>query len=273
MAQTANVAAAAADPISDVVVSPEASLLARNLLQMVLAHSAGAPPDFVATMQALLANVLMNDYWNWWNPAFPATVAAAQDAIDKAMQLNPPDPVRALVCHAQGLVHRANGDQNPARKAFREAKRLNSSFARAHAQFGNQKSYMGRLDEVQDPLNTAIKLGQHPARGYFYWGKGRGFFQQAVQSNAQPDWSNAIDWLQRSVDALPSVWFDRCYLAAAQNAAGNPNAARMTMQDFLNDQRFGRPVLARAVASLANPTNIPSMDAMRQTVHNFLSRI
>ena len=265
MVQTASPLAATADPISDAVLSPEASLLARNLLQMVLAHSAGAPPILVATMQALLANVLMNDYWNWWNPAFPVRVADAQDAIDKAMQLNPPDIVRALVCHAQGLVHRANGQHNPARKAFREAKRLNSSFARAHAQFGNQKSYMDRLDEVQDPLDKAISLGQRPATAYFYWGKGRGFF-------LQKDWPNAIDWLQRSAYALEGVWYTRCYLAAVQYTAGDANAARRTMQDFLNDPRFGRPVLARAVAALANQTGVPSLDAARKTVHDFLQQ-
>jgi tetratricopeptide (TPR) repeat protein len=273
MAQTATAAADISDPISDALVSPEVSLLARKLLQMVLAHSANAPPVLVATMQALLANVLMNDYLNWWNPAFPVTIAAAQDAIDEATKLNPPDPVRALVCHAQGLVHRANREQNLARKAFKEARDLNSQFARGHAQFGNQKSYLGRLDEVQVPLNTAIGLGQHPARGYFYWGKGRGFFQQAIQSNAKKDWSDAIDWLQRSVDALPSVWYNRCYLAGAQNCNGDQTAAERTMQDFLNDQRFGRPVLARAVVALANPTGDGSMDALRKSVHDFLSQI
>jgi tetratricopeptide (TPR) repeat protein len=273
MVQTATAPAGIVDPISDVAVSPEASLLARNFLKMVLAISAGAPPDLVATMKGLLANVMMNDYSNWWNPAFPVKVADAQNIIDEAMKLNPSNPVRALVCHAQGLVHRANGKQELARKAFREAKVLNSGFARAHAQFGNQKSYLGRLDEVQAPLNTAISLGQSPSRGYFYWGKGRGFFQQAVQSNAQSDRSEAIDCLQRSVDTLPSVWYNRCYLAAVQDAAGDATAARRTMQDFLNDQRFGRSVLAQAVAALTNPTGDATMDALRQKVHDFLSQI
>src|SRR5262245_4691751 len=106
MAQTASTPADTADPISDAAASPEASLVARNLLKMVLANSAGAPPALVAIVQGLPANVLMNDYLNWWNPAFPIKVADAQDAIDQAIKLNPPDPVRALVCHAQGLVHR-----------------------------------------------------------------------------------------------------------------------------------------------------------------------
>ena len=57
-------------------------------------------------------------------------------------------------------------------------------FARGHAQFGNQKSFLSRLDEVQDPLDKAIQLNPyHPARGYFYWGKGRGYAEQAVRSN------------------------------------------------------------------------------------------
>ncbi len=145
-------------------------------------------------MKALLANVLMNDVLNWWNGAGPPELNEASVAADEAIKLNSNS---ALAHHAQGLVQSAKGHHNDARKAFREAKRKDDRFARGHAQFGNQKSFLGRLDEVQDPLDKAISLINlyHPARGYFYWGKGRGYFEQAVRSNDFADWSNALKWL------------------------------------------------------------------------------
>ena len=139
---------------------------------MVLAISAALLPTWVAVLKALLANVLMNDVLNWWNGAGPPELNEASVAADEAIKLNSNS---ALAHHAQGLVQSAKGHHNDARKAFREAKRKDDRFARGHAQFGNQKSFLGRLDEVQDPLDKAISLINlyHPARGYFYWGKGR----------------------------------------------------------------------------------------------------
>jgi adenylate cyclase len=230
MVQTRNVAAIAADPITNAVVSPEASLVARDLLRMVLAKSAGLPPDWVAELKALLANVLMNDVLNWWNGAGADELNEANLAADDAIKLNPKS---ARAHHAKGLVHSARRHHDDARRAFRLAKQLDRGFARGHAQFGNQKSFLGRLDEVQDPLDKAIRLSPgDPASGYFYWGKGRGYFEAAVRSNAKSDWSNAIDCLRKSVEELPTVWYNRCYLSAAQNSNGDPTGAEDTIDEF-----------------------------------------
>jgi tetratricopeptide (TPR) repeat protein len=243
MFQTRSATAVAADPIINAVVSPEASLVARDLLRMVLAYSALFRPDWVAVLKALLANVLMNDVLNWWNGAGADELNEASVAADEAIKLNSNS---ALAHHAKGLVHSGRRHHDDARKAFRDAKQLDRGFARGHAQFGNQKSFLGRLDEVQDPLDKAISLSpDDPASGYFYWGKGRGYFEAAVRSNAQADWSNAIEWLTKSVEALPTVWYNRCYLAAAQNNAGDANGRRQTITNFKNDPRFDQATFDR----------------------------
>src|SRR5882724_49785 len=208
--QSANSAADTGDAVSNAVVNPEASLFIREILEKALTNPAGVAPRWLADAWALLANVLMNDYLNWWNDAGPEELKKADNAVQNALALN---PNLAFAHHAMGLIYRARRQHNAARKAFKRAKCLDSGFARAYAQFGNQKAALAREDEVQRPLDTAIKLGPgHPASGYFYWGKGRGYFQATV-SSPKPNWSDAIIWLNRSVESLPTVWYNRCYLA------------------------------------------------------------
>jgi tetratricopeptide (TPR) repeat protein len=250
----------AADPISNAVVSPDASLFTRQILQSALANVAGSssPPPWVPDAQALLANVLMNDYLNWWNNAGQNELAAAQNVASHAGD-------SALANHAKGLIYRAAGQPDHALKAFRAAKISEDRFARAHAQFGNQKAALGRENETQDPLDTALKLNpHHPACGYFFWGKGRAFFQQE-------DWARAIESLQKSVDELPTVWYNRCYLAAAQDKSPDTATklkARQTFNDFVD--LFGKDTLWRAISSLQNTTGPATVVKARKTVRDFL---
>ena len=255
--QPANPAADAADVISNAVVRPEASLFVRQILQNALANVAGSPspPAWVPDAHALMANVLMNDYLNWWNNAGQAELTAARNAISQAGD-------SALANHARGLIYRATGQQNLALQAFRKARLQDPGFTRAHAQFGNQKSALGREDETQDPLDHALNLSpRHSACGYFYWAKGRGYFQQG-------DWVNAIKWLQQSVDTLPTVWYNHCYLATAHNSAGDAATAKQKFQEFLD--LFGKDTLYRIIALLQNPTGPKTVCTACKAVHDFL---
>lgn len=260
--QSANPAGDTADVFSDAVVRPEASLLVRQILQSALANAAGlpSPPAWVPHAQALLANVLMNDYFNWWNDAGQNELAAARNAVSQAGD-------SALANHARGLIYRATGQQRLALQAFRTAKKQDRRFARAHAQFGNQKAVLAREDETEGPVDKALKLSpRHPACGYFYWAKGRAYFQQK-------DWTKAIKLLQQSVDTLQTVWYNRCYLAAAQNQSSNPKtkaAANQTFNDFVN--QFGKDTLWRAMASLQNPTGPTTVCTACTTVREFLAQ-
>jgi hypothetical protein len=77
-----------------------------------------------------------------------------------------------------------------------------------------------------------------------------------------------------SVAELPTVWYNRCYLAAAQDSSrvvSDKREASKTMNDFIT--YFGRPVLTRAVASLQpNPSDPGSAATARQTVLNFIQK-
>jgi hypothetical protein len=263
MVQTARAPAGTADPMSTAVVSPEASLVARELLEMALANSAAVSPTWEATLQALLANVLMNDYLNWWNDAGPDELNTAKVAADRAINLNASLP---LGYQARGLVRRAEGDAQGASDDFEYARSLDSSFARAYAQAGNQKALRGQPQNSHGDFANARNLApRHRAIGYFDWGEGRAYFQQAIGSNAQADWSNAIDCLTKSVKELPTVWYNRCYLAAAQNNAGDQTGAHRTINDFINDPRFNQATFTRIKQLKPDPK-----DPARQRVLDFV---
>jgi hypothetical protein len=261
---------AIADPISDVMVSPQASLAARRFLQNVLRNTAGAPSDLVAVVQALLANVLMNDVLNWWNGAGQPELNEASVAADEAIRLN---GNLALGYHARGLVRREDGDPQGASGDFAQALTLDQSFARAHAQQGNQKALQGQPQNSHGDFANARAHGAgHRATGYFDWGEGRAFFEQAAQSNAPADWRNAIACLTRSVRDLPTVWYNRCYLAAAQNGNGDNNSARQTITDFVNDPRFDQATFTR-IKQLQPDPNHPARQRMLAFVQPLLRQL
>jgi tetratricopeptide (TPR) repeat protein len=271
----ANPPANTADPISNAVTSPKASLFVRLILQNALANPAAAPPDWAAEAQALLANVLMNDYFNWWNYSDRQTqLAAAQTAVKIAFSLNPPDSTLALAYHARGLTERAQGNHAAALADFVQATTLDLGFARAIAQVGNENVLVGQVTNSHAYFQDARKLApNHPASGYFDWGDGRAFFQEAASATAtKPDWSNAIDTLKKSVKQLPTVWYNQLYLACAQDAAGQTNAAQQTLNAFLGNKCFGKTMLDK-LAALPPPSQNDPLFAARQLFYNWLQKV
>jgi tetratricopeptide (TPR) repeat protein len=246
------------DPISNAVLSPEGSFFVRQILQSALANPATAAASWGLEAQAVLANILMNDVLNWWNDAGQNEVTAAQNAVNQAGD-------SALAHHARGLIYRFHRQHKLAMQEFRTAKKIDPGFARVHAQFGNQKILLGRESEAHAPLDKARLLcPHHPACGYFHWAEGRAYFQEQL-------WSNAIYWLELSVKELPTVWYNRCYLACAYAAAGDAAAARQAKQEFVN--QFGQPILTRAINSLQpNVSDPATFAAARKRVLDFLSQ-
>ena len=221
------------DPVANAVLSPEASLFTRELLQNALANPAAAAAGWRAQAQALLANVLMNDVLNGWNNADQPELAAAQGAVNLAGN-------SALAQHAQGLIHRKNGDHQRALSAFQRAVQLEPGFARAQVQLANQRVLSGgNTNQARVEIQRVIDQNPlHPASGYFYWTMGRAYF-------VDQDWPNAIKWLSKSVKALPTVGYNRAYLAAAKQHAGNTRGAKTTLRQFVNDPRLDRATFTK----------------------------
>lgn len=232
MAQTAaSTAGDIADLVSNAVVNPKASLLLRHILKAAVQNS-GEEADWKPEAHALLANVMMNDCLNWWNLDFPVDLECVQYYVTRALSADPPRPTQAHAQHAQALIYRANRKHALALTCFQKAADLDSGFARAHAQIGNQYVRTGQEAKSHDCFKKARSIAKnHPAIGYFDWGEGRAYFQKKR-------WPRAIRFLRKSVEELPTVWYNRCFLAAAQDAAGHTDDAIGTITDFVEDPQF-----------------------------------
>ncbi len=258
MAQQSAIPTAVSDPMSDVAVDPGASFVVRQILESALANAGGSSPSlaWVPDAQALLANVLMNDYLNAWNgaDADKNTLTKAQNAANQAGN-------SALAQHAQGLIYRAQGNHSGALTAFQQA----SGFARAQAQVGNQLVLTGgNTKQARTQIQKVIRQNPlHPASGYFYWAMGRAYF-------VDQDWRNAITWLTKSVGVLKTVSYNLAYLAAAKQHVGDTEGAKTTLQQFINDPRFGNPqhgkqkVQQIVPPAAGNPNNDPVVAARQK---------
>lgn len=226
-----NKASDTADLVSNAFANPQFSLMLRQILQAALGSSSAAAASWAPEAQALLANVIMNDNLNWWNLSNPVDPKVVQNYITQALS-SASQATQARAHLAQGLVHRANRKHPDALRRFQQAIDLDGGFARAYAQIGNQYVRLGEEKKSYPFFWMARKLApNHPACGYFDWGEGRAYFQEEK-------WLEAINSLSASVKNLSTVWYNRCYLAAAQDAAGLTGVGLKTITDFVNDPQF-----------------------------------
>lgn len=190
-------------------ITKEHHLAARQYLEQSLQLN----PDS-ADSWSQLAHVMINDYFNHWgvpNESLDDLLRKSESAVQKALQL---DPSVALAHQADGLVRRAKGDHEGALDAFDRAVQLDPNFARAYAQKANQLVMVGRPKEAPPLVLKAIALSpRDPVIGVFYWILGRAYF---VLKN----YDDAIVWLRKSVELLPTVFYNRAYLLAAYALTG-----------------------------------------------------
>ncbi|MGH7045863.1 MAG: hypothetical protein ACREE2_05665 [Stellaceae bacterium] len=214
------------DPIANAVLSPQASLVVRHLLQAALGNSDGLKDPEKNLARGLLANVLMNDVLNGWNEAGQPEWQQAQNLVGQVLPGTPPDspdPNLAMAYHARGLVKRTAQptattppDPDGALKDFQQAVTQDPSFARGHAQVGNQIALNGHPENSHEHFKNARTLSpNHPAMGYFDWAEGRAYY-------LEKNWVCAVKWLQQSVNELTTVSYNKKYLALAQQHVTNP---------------------------------------------------
>ena len=207
-------------------ITPPHNLAARKYLQESVRLS-----PLSANAWSQLADVLMRDYWNFWNEAEKDANARAdllkqaEDALQKAFSL---DPTVALSHMDDGFIRRAKGDHQGALDAFDRALALDSNLALGYAQKANQLVFMGHPQEAPPLVLKAIRLSpRDPAISIFYWVLGRAYF-------AMKNYDEAILWLRKSVAERPTVWFSRAHLVSAFALTGNGTDAAAALKDFTN---------------------------------------
>jgi len=207
-------------------ITPQHNLAARKYLQESVRLS-----PLSANAWSQLADVLMRDYWNFWNEAEKDANARedllrqAEHALQKAFSL---DPTVALSHMDDGFIRRAKGDHQGALDAFDRALALDPNLALAYAQKANQLVLTGHPQEAPPLVLKAIRLSpRDPAISIFYWVLGRAYF-------AMKNYDDAILWLRKSVAERPTVWFSRAHLVSAFALTGNGADAAAALKDFSN---------------------------------------
>jgi tetratricopeptide (TPR) repeat protein len=232
--------------------TPEKSLEARRHAENGLN---GNPHD--GHLWGLLANVLVSDYLNNWNGAGKAEVDRAEEAANKAASL---DANVALAHYSLGFIRRVRGDHDGALAAFSKAIEIDPNLAKAYAQKANELVFTGKPRDAIPLADQAAKLSpKDPSIGVFYWVKGRAYF-------AMGEYQNAIEWLAKSTEVRPNLWFSQAWLTAAYaltNRDTDAQAARQKLETnfkrfnlahitdiYSKDSQYNNPTLKRASAEL-----------------------
>jgi TolB-like protein len=238
-------------------VAPENTMATRRLLQQSVALDPGS-----AEAWARLAEIIVSDYIYRWNDAGDADLREAEEAVRKALLI---DPNHALAHVAHGLIARGHGEHHSALEAFSRAIELDRNFAFAYAHKGNELILVGRPAEAQPLVEQAIRLSPYdPSIGIFSWiiGRARFFLGQHEE---------AIVWLRKSVETRPNLWFNRLYLVSACALSDMPDEAARALAEF--NRRFPNPVYTLAVVEArerATPNDNPTVIAGRDKFHQGL---
>ena len=181
-----------------------------------------------------LANVLIYDYLNRWNEAQSdadgpaALLKQAEDALQRALALDPAIAESAMSHMADGFIRRAKGDHQGALNAFDRALKSDPDFALAYVQKANQFTLTGRPEEAPTLVLKAIELSpRDQSIAVFQWVLGRTY-------SMMEQYDEAIRWLRKSVEARPTLWFSWAYLVSALALTGNRDEAAATLKDFDN---------------------------------------
>ena len=241
-------------------VAPEHTLAAREMLQRSVTLDPGS-----AEAWARLGEVIVSDYLNRWNQTGDDPIAEAEDAVGKALLI---EPAEALPHFAHGLIQRARGDHHSAAEAFSRAIELDQNFALAYAHKGNSLTLIGRPAEARELVEHALRLSPNdPSLGIFHWILGRANFFVG-------DYEQAVSWLHRSVQARTNLWYNRLYLISAYALLGKHEEAARALAEF--NRRFSQPTYTLATVrhrqQVANPSTDPTVLAAREKFYEGLAQ-
>jgi adenylate cyclase len=241
--------------------SPQNTRFVREILGAALESAMSVAPHFgTAEAWATLANALICDHLNRWNPEKPANLGEAENAIQQALTIDRDLPLAHFV---DGFVKRAKGDHEAALMAFDRALQLKPDFARAYAQKANELINVGRPQEAPPLVEKTIELNpRSPSLGMYYWIIGKAHFFAG-------NYSEAIKWLEKSIALRENLWYNRLYLISALAITGQRKQAEEALNDL--NGKFGRYTLTRVASDeLANPNSHEVIVAGRRSLHEGL---
>ena len=147
----------------------------------------------------------------------------ARQLAETAISLN---PNIALAHYDLGFVYRLRGDHKAALRKFEDALQIDRNFAPAYAQKANQLVFNGQPEAAIAPAAEAARLDpDHQSIGVFHWVRGRAYF-------AMGRYEDAAEWLRKSIEVRPNLWFSHAWLVAAYALSGQDDAAKAELAKF-----------------------------------------
>ncbi len=208
------------------------------------------------------AITLVCDYLNDWNDATLDQVDEAWNLVKQVLNANPD---YFLAHYAKGFINRARNQHRAAYRAFDKAIELAPEFARAYAQRGEERVYLGHPAQGIEDVEKALDLRPESiARGMFFWIIGRAHFFMGNDAEA-------IERLVQSVDLWSSLWYNRCYLIAAYARSGDMEKAKAALQEFNSIPDFAGWTLAQIIECETHvPASSRYMQQGRERFHDAL---
>jgi len=215
----------------------------------------------LAESLALHGRILMSEYLNSWNDGrHKDQLDQAEASSREALQL---DPSNAVAHYALGFVQRVRGDHEDALYHFSEATKFNPNLAVAHIQQANELVFLGRGTEAIAAAKKAIRLSpRDPSIGVFHWIIGRAYFTEA-------NYKEAVNWLRKSIQDRPNVWFNRAWLISAYALMERTKDATAALAEFKT--AFPTHNLAKITEIYTHPSEVQyDNEVMREATRHLI---
>ena len=198
-------------------ISPAEHLKVRDLVEQAVRLD----PTY-SRAQAAVAFAYLDEYRFKFNPNpdRPDPLASALEHGELAVRLDPAD---AYTHYALGKTLYFAKKLDRSEQEFRQAFRLNPSFADAKADFGIRLAMIGRQGEGAALTREAMRLNPLYPRWYH--------FTFAIEAFQQRQFQRAIEQTEKI--AMPGFYMTHAFLAAANAHLGRMNDARVAMRQVL----------------------------------------
>ena len=158
-----------------------------------------------------------------WSSNRPEKVAAGEEAAMRALAF---DPRHSKALFARGVLLNCRGRFEEALLAFEASLASNRNYVLPQLMIGNTKMYLGRPEEVFEPVQHAILLSpRDPQSNQFYFTIGRAHFMLGR-------YDDAVMAFRTGIAAGPCWYWSYLWLAAAYAVQGDDKNARRALADF-----------------------------------------
>jgi adenylate cyclase len=167
--------------------------------------------------QTVLTSALLLRAFDHWSDDPAGDKARAEKAIDTAMAVQPDNP---WVHHAKAQVYAAKRQWRQSITEDETAIALDPNNARAYADAGWRKLFLGRAEDGFSGVQTAFRLSPRD-QAVPWW---QSFMCDLHMHLAH--WGQAIEWCEKSAASQPEVFYPFVLLAAANALAGHEKEAK-----------------------------------------------